>query len=280
MQCASCDGQGQLGQLVQLGNLVFNQTTICVACNGEGEVVPASSLCTGCVGEQLLEEQVSVRFEVPPGVTSGERLTAHGQGHQMHGMAAGDVILVCGVQDHERFMRKGDDLLAEQRVPLQVALCGGSFDVQHLGGRTVTARLPRGSIISPGSMKVVPGEGMPKRHNPHLRGDLALRFSVDFPESIPEAVAAQLEMAFQGKRSFPEGEGAAEPPPEASASENDVYLAEFDPRRFGITLEAQREIHHDDEEDGHCFPQRAHFHNYGPFGGVGMQGAPPHCAQA
>merc|ERR1712048_202380 len=90
----------------------------------------------------------------------------------MAGMAPGDVILICVLEEHERFFRQGDDLMVLQRVPLQVAICGGAIEVAHLSGRTVIARLPRGAVLAPGAVKCLPGEGMPKRHNPHLRGDL------------------------------------------------------------------------------------------------------------
>merc|ERR1719453_655800 len=164
-------------------------------------VLPSTSLCSNCLGEQLVEEEVRVPFDIPPGVAEKERIVAKGQGHAMPGLAAGDVVLVCRMQDHQQFYRKGDDLLMEHRVPLQVAICGGAFEVPMLGGHSVRVRVPRGCVLAPGSVKCVPGEGMPKRQNPHLKGDLVIRFGVDFPESIPEATAARLANAFEGPTS-------------------------------------------------------------------------------
>merc|ERR1711957_356157 len=72
---------------------------------------------------------------------------------------------------------------------------GGLIEVPYLDNRVpLAARLPRGSVLAPGAVKCIPGEGMPKRHNPHLRGDLVLRFAVDFPDLIPEDMSSGLDV--------------------------------------------------------------------------------------
>jgi len=212
--------------------MIVEQRVACNACAGKGKLLPYVAVCTGCRGEKLVEEQIALDFDVPRGVAHNERLIAEGKGHSMPGSSPGDVILVCDVQADERFIRKGDDLMSEQEVPLQVAICGGSFTFQHLGGRCVRVHVARGMVLAPGAFKCVLGEGMPKRHNPHLHGDLILRFSVEFPESLSEAVAANLDAAFTGKHS-----GACSPPlADIPVVEDDeAYLADFDAeqlRRF------------------------------------------------
>eukprot|EP00927_Polykrikos_kofoidii_P044414 TRINITY_DN38394_c0_g1_i1.p1 TRINITY_DN38394_c0_g1~~TRINITY_DN38394_c0_g1_i1.p1 ORF type:complete len:902 (+),score=163.23 TRINITY_DN38394_c0_g1_i1:86-2791(+) len=193
VSCSSCSGTGSTTCLGQGGGAVVEQLVLCQACQGQGAVLPR---CTACAGEQLVGEEVGVQFEVPPGVEVGERLVASGQGHALPGHLPGDVVLVCGAENHERFVRDGDNLVAEQRVPLQLALCGGTLEVPHLGGRCVRIGVARGVVLAPGSQRTVPGEGMPKRHKQHLRGDLVLTFSVDFPTVLREDTAARLEAAF------------------------------------------------------------------------------------
>jgi len=251
LECHSCLGAGECAQLVQFGHMIVEQRVLCATCRGEGKLLPANQLCQGCGGEKLVEEQALVSFVVPPGIVPNERLVAQGQGHVLPGLAAGDAVLVCVVQDNGRFLRKGDDLLAEQRVPIQVALCGGAFELAHLNGNTVNICVPRGCVLGPGCVKCVPGEGFPKRHNPHLRGDLVLRFQVDFPTSLSEDVADRLHHAFTGAGAqFSAGMDSSRPGSPANA--NDVYLADFDIEQFGKTLhQAQREAHDSDEPRGH-----------------------------
>jgi len=244
VMCPGCEAQGEQIQYIQFGEMVLEQRVPCGHCGGAGSVLPFEYICTGCGGEQLVEEEAVVLFEIPPGLSQKERLVQRGKGHMMPGLSTGDVVLVCRVQEHERFLRKGDDLLAEQLVPLQLALCGGALVTPHLGGRSVNLRLPRGAVVAPGAIKCVPGEGMPKRHNPHLRGDLVLRFAVEFPVSLPEEVAARLETAFTGHL-----HEQAEAPPTPVVDQSEVYLADFNMEEFGNTLQqAAREVH-DSEDD-------------------------------
>jgi DnaJ-class molecular chaperone len=176
----------------------------------------------------LVEEQAVVNFEVPPGVALGENITAEWQGHRLPGRNPGNAVLVCNIEEHPSFLRRGNDLMTEQCVPLHLALCGGVFEVPHLGGRTLRVRVPRGMVLRPGMIKSVPCEGMPKRHNVHLHGDLLLRFAVDFPDTLPEDTAMKLEALLTGNP-----ESALAQQEEPIDYSNEVYLADSDLRQFG-----------------------------------------------
>jgi len=226
-QCYNCKGRGQVCQVVQMGSRFYEQWGSCNTCLGKGRVLPQSALCSGCGGAQLVEEQVVVNFEVPPGIAHGEHITAHGQGDRLPGRNPGNAVLVCNIEEHASFLRRGNDLMTEQCVPLHLALCGGVFEVPHLGSRTLRVRVPRGMVLRPGMIKSVPCEGMPKRHNVHLHGDLLLRFAVDFPDTIPEDMAVKLEVLLTGN---PENALAQQDPADDS---NEVYLADSDLQQFG-----------------------------------------------
>ena len=94
-----------------------------------------------------------------------------------------------------RFERRGDSLITDVEVPLAVALCGGSFEVEHLDGRKILVSSAPGEVLAPGTGRALCGEGMPKRANPVIRGDLVLRCAVKFPDSLSEAEAMALGQA-------------------------------------------------------------------------------------
>mmetsp|Transcript_8078 Transcript_8078/g.15145 ORF Transcript_8078/g.15145 Transcript_8078/m.15145 type:complete len:1135 (+) Transcript_8078:46-3450(+) len=294
--CPTCDAQGAVQQYVQLGPMIIEQHVQCTTCAGQGMVLPSTAICAACAGETVAEEEGRVHFAIPPGVKDKERLLAEGQGHALPGLAPGDVILVCRMQEHQSFLRKGDDLLAEQHVPLQVALCGGAFEVPHLNGNVVQVRVPRGVVLAPGCVKCLPGEGMPKRHNPSLRGDLVLRFGVIFPESLTEDTAVRLERAFEGTGQEEDSTpiGLSSP----TCQEGEVYLADFDMEQFGKTLnEAARQAYDEDEEEAQAAAARAaaaagyagqsrrrsqrttYSHGFGGFGNFANAGSGTQCQQ-
>ncbi|CEQ39617.1 SPOSA6832_01177 [Sporobolomyces salmonicolor] len=80
--------------------------------------------------------------------------------------------------------RKGKDL-----IDLLTALAGGAFTIPHLDDRALLVKIAPGDVVKPGSLKVIPGQGMPSyRH--HEMGDLVVKLDVTFPDHLdPEALA-------------------------------------------------------------------------------------------
>ena len=110
----------------------------------------------------------------------------------------GDLVFVLEDAPHAQFERDGHDLVYRVRVPLVHALTGCSVDVQTLDGRLLHVSVH--DVVFPGFEKVVRGEGMPAPGGPSLpghgrppppgrqrsRGDLIIRFDVDFPRRLSQ----------------------------------------------------------------------------------------------
>lgn len=70
------------------------------------------------------------------------------------------------------------------KVPLVTALTGGQVAVPHLDGRTLSLNISQ--IVTPGSERVIRGEGMPISKAPGTKGDLRVVMEVVFPKSLTE----------------------------------------------------------------------------------------------
>ena len=70
------------------------------------------------------------------------------------------------------------------------ALTGFEITTRALDGRTL--RIPVTEVIGPSSVKVVTGEGMPVSKAPGRKGDLRIKFDVQFPTHLSKEVKAQL----------------------------------------------------------------------------------------
>ena len=64
------------------------------------------------------------------------------------------------------------------------ALCGGTVSLHTLDGRALA--IPLTEVVGPRSEKVVPGEGMPVAKAPGTRGNLRVRFEIDFPSRLDD----------------------------------------------------------------------------------------------
>ena len=116
-------------------------------------------------------------------------------------------------------------MFATQKISLAVALCGGQFSVTHLDDRVLIMTNPTGSVIKPGDVKVISGEGMPHYKRPFDKGDLFLTFEIEFPSSgwIDHAKLRQLEAFLPEKMKLDIHADAAQ----------EVDMIDFDPHTHG-----------------------------------------------
>lgn len=173
--CQQCGGRGQLRY--QQGFLVVSRP--CGQCRGAGQIIPKP--CPSCRGTGRVVKDRRVTVRIPAGISDGQRLRLHGEGeHGAAGGPPGDLYVVIHVKAHSRFMREGDDLYMEVRVPFPTMALGGSFKVDGPAGPVdvnVSAGSANGTLVS------FRGKGMP---NVSGRGGGALhvRLVVDVPKNI------------------------------------------------------------------------------------------------
>lgn len=122
-------------------------------------------------------------MQVEQGMKHGQRIVLRGEaGCTEPGLTPGDVILVVQQKQHDTFKRiqqaNPSDLLVEKTISLKEALCGCSFNVKHLDGRTLHIKTAEGQVIKPNSFMVVTNEGMPVHTRPFVKGNLYIRFEV------------------------------------------------------------------------------------------------------
>ena len=65
---------------------------------------------------------------------------------------SGDVYVVLQEQEHETFVRKGNDLICTYNIGLTEALCGFHKTIKHLDGRTLLMKCAPGNVIGPGTI--------------------------------------------------------------------------------------------------------------------------------
>ena len=75
----------------------------------------------------------------------------------------------------------------EHKITLVEALTGVNFIVTHLDGTKIRIKSEPGEVIKPDDLKTVPEKGLPFYKSPYRFGNLFIKFSVTFPDSIPVA---------------------------------------------------------------------------------------------
>ncbi|XP_023239702.1 dnaJ homolog subfamily B member 1-like [Centruroides sculpturatus] len=133
-------------------------------------------------GVTMRSETKNLSIQIPPGCPSGRKFTYRGHGHQNLNSAYGDVVVLIKQKPHKLYIREGNDLCVDTKVPLMDALTGFKTNLDTLDGTSLSIAIPE--IIKPGTRKILKGKGMPNEENRRERGDLIINFQVVFPEYL------------------------------------------------------------------------------------------------
>ena len=136
------------------------------------------------------EKEVSLDVEVFRGYDKNTVLTFKGLGNQTPGIRDSDLLVHIKEKKHKCFQRVNkNDLIYVHKIDLAQALNSEPVRFTTLDGRKLHISVDE--IISPSTVKVVPGEGMPIFENETnvrdlnaKKGDLYIKFDIKFPEYI------------------------------------------------------------------------------------------------
>jgi molecular chaperone DnaJ len=128
---------------------------------------------------KVVRRQISV--DMPAGIADGQRIRLAGRGHAgERGGPAGDLYVIVRVQEDERFLRDGDDLVTVIDVAAPLAALGTTVQVPTLDG-DVPVEIPAGT--QPGETLRLGGRGMPPLRRGRT-GDLRVVINVTVPRRL------------------------------------------------------------------------------------------------
>jgi curved DNA-binding protein len=134
----------------------------------------------------------TITVKIPAGIDTGNRVRVPGEGAPgMQGGKRGDLYLVVRVHPHPRFERKGPDLYTRVEVPLYTLLLGGQVAVPTLAGKTINLSIPEQT--QNGRTFRLSGQGMPRMHHAHQRGDLYVTVNAVLPTRLSPRERALFE---------------------------------------------------------------------------------------
>jgi DnaJ-class molecular chaperone len=132
--------------------------------------------------EEKTHETETVYVTVPAGIDENEIIVVNGKGNVI-GENCGDIKCCIKITNDTAYTRQGMDLRYKKELSLKEALCGFSFPIHHLDGKTYNINNTMGRIISPGMKQIIPKLGM-KRGEPANYGNLIIDFEIKFPDAL------------------------------------------------------------------------------------------------
>jgi len=136
------------------------------------------------------KETETIYVDIPQGVDKNEIIIIREKGNVIDTGNMGDVKIFVNINNSEYFERRGLDLIYKQIITLKQSLCGFSFDIKHLSGKSYRINNKRGNVIALSSTKTIGNLGFIR--NGHT-GSMIVEFIVDMPSHLSEEQVEVLE---------------------------------------------------------------------------------------
>ncbi len=187
LKCDLCDGRGQIMKMVRMGPMIQQRVEQCYKCRGVGKSIKEGCVCSNCGGRKSIERRKSVDFYLKPGSQQGDKYILKGDGDwNVNFSDIGDLVFVIlESQTPHCFKREGSNLVMNKTIALVDALCGTVFIIKQLDGRVLKVDT-NGMVIKSNDTTKVVGEGMPLKGDQYKKGDLIIRFMVEFPDKLTD----------------------------------------------------------------------------------------------
>jgi DnaJ-class molecular chaperone len=134
-----------------------------------------------------VHELETIYVTVPQGIDENEIIILRDKGNILNEQIKGDVKVFIKINNDTNFKRSGLDLIFDKKITLKESLCGFSFEIKYINGKSYTLNNNKGNIIPPDYKKVYQGMGLTRGEH---KGNMIIHFQVEFPESL---TAEQIE---------------------------------------------------------------------------------------
>jgi len=137
-------------------------------------------------------ENETIYVTIPQGIDDNEMIILREKGNILNENAKGDVKIFVKITNESIFKRSGLDLIIEKNISLKESLCGFTFEIKYLNGKSYTLNNNKGNIIPPEYKKVYPNMGLARGEH---KGNMIIHFHVEFPEKLTEDQIAKISEA-------------------------------------------------------------------------------------
>jgi len=178
------------GQGIQKPTPIVKTIVVPIDKSLSGTIIPLEIERWLLVDNNKVFENETIYVNIPKGIDDGEIIVLNEKGNINREDCKGDVKIFIKIENNTEFKRSGFDLIVEKTITIKEALCGFSFELKYITGKTYTITNNSGNIISNGYKKVIPNMGFSR--DQHV-GNLVILFNILFPEKISDESLEQLK---------------------------------------------------------------------------------------
>lgn len=132
-----------------------------------------------------VSEKKQIDIQLKPGWKAGTKITYKNEG-DYDPRTGGRQTMQFIIQEkkHDKFSRDGNNLIYTLPITFKESLLGFSKSIQTIDGRTLP--ISRVQPLQPAEVSTYPGQGMPLPKNTSQRGDLIIKYKIDYPITLTQ----------------------------------------------------------------------------------------------
>ncbi|CUS21039.1 LAQU0S02e04412g1_1 [Lachancea quebecensis] len=131
-------------------------------------------------------EKQQVDIQLRPGWKAGTKITYKNEGDYNPRTGRRQTMqFIIQEKQHENYTRDGNDLIYTLPLTFKESLLGFSKTIQTIDGRTLP--ISRVQPVQPSDVSTYPGQGMPVAKNPSQRGNLIVKYKIDYPSTLNDS---------------------------------------------------------------------------------------------
>lgn len=136
-----------------------------------------------------VHEKETIYVSIPQGIDDNEMVILRDKGNVLNENVKGDVKIFVKIKNESGFKRLGLDLILDKKISLKESLCGFTFEINYINGKSYTLNNNKGNIIPPEYKKIYPGMGLTRGEH---KGNMIIHFHVEFPDKLSEEQITKL----------------------------------------------------------------------------------------
>ena len=180
INCSNCSGTGQIKRAQRTMFGQFTQVVNCQKCSGTGDSF--NSGCQKCKGSGRYHDTKNIFVTIPQGIDDGMQIRLQGEGEPGFGTGQdGDLYIVVKVQEHNIFVRSGNNIEISIELNVPTLVLGGVIKIPTIQGEeslTIAPGTQSGQIFR------LRGKGIVDVREQNKRGDELIKVFVKIPKKI------------------------------------------------------------------------------------------------
>ena len=134
------------------------------------------------ISKETVIKGKKVKINIPQGADNGTKIKFEGMGSpaQQKGFPNGDLYIIVEIAPHPKFVRRGEHIITQEKIPLVTAVLGGTISIETVQGN-IKLKIPEGTQDN--SDFKIKGKGV-KKLGGWGTGDHYVKIKVQIPTQI------------------------------------------------------------------------------------------------